>query len=466
MNDSEPSRLAALEQAQTESAQRIARLEQTLALVTEAYQGALGALNQTMSRVGVLENGTTASRVSGSLATASRLFPKTRSVVFVGRECGGDNHFEYFGDNIKYAYLAFCEQAAAAGVACHFLTDDERQYNQIAGAGLPIMPWFVPDWTAEHVRILLSARVAVLCNIFYPVDERGLIPHALLQGAKFIQLWHGLPLKEIGMQNVHSLHAYRPRVAEVLAASGSFDILVGPGEATRAEWAQRFAFHNYAGIGYPRTDVLFRAPSAHEAINVDHDAMQEMEQAAREKKPVILYVPTFRDYQPGVWFDKAGMQAFGKHCADAGWPLFVKLHPFEEGRVAKYRARYRQLRFIASHSDIYPLLRHASVLVTDYSSLAFDFLMLDRPIIFYRPDHYEYIARSRPLVPNAEDYICGEVVGNVDELTIATEDAVTALADPKKDVYAKMRQSLRHRLYDHVDGQAGQRLNQLIMEQL
>jgi CDP-glycerol glycerophosphotransferase len=452
-------RLAALEQ-------KLAQIEQVIGLLAEAEKSAVGAIQQALTKFSALERGTGAVRTRQGLENASRIFPKTKTVIFVAKECGGASPLDYFGDNIKYAYLSFCAAAKSSSVACYFLTDSERVHQQLTAANLPCLPWFVPDWTAEHLRILLGAKVAVLCNIFYPVDERGYFPYALLRGATTIQLWHGIPLKEVGMESLFPAASYHPRIAEVLGASGPFDIFAGTAAGMREEWARRFAFRRYEASGYPRTDILFRDVTPQDMIGVDTETHRLVEAAARDKKPVILYAPTFRDAEFGVWFKKAGIEAVAEHCAARGYVFCVNLHPIEGPFIGEFRKQYPRIRFLEPLTDIYPLLKHVGVLVTDYSSIAFDFLLCDRPILFYQPDHAEYIARSRPLIEGHEKYFCGPVTQDAAELSAAIDTAAETLKNPAGDTHKDARAALRKRLYDHGDGNAGERLNALILKTL
>ena len=235
------------------------------------------------------------------------------------------------------------------------------------------------------MRILLSARVAVLCNILYPSDERKHLHYALLRGAQHIQMWHGIPFKEVGLECLYTPATFGPKTAEILAASGPYGFFIGTGKALQDDWAKRFMFRDYAPIGSPRTDVLFRAARGDDLINVDQDAHRALEKAAQEDKPTILYAPTFRDQKLGVWLESAGIDRFAQICAQRGWLLYVNIHPFEQPWLEGLRARYPAVRFVASPSDIYPLLRNASVLVTDYSSLVFDYLLLTGLLCFTVP---------------------------------------------------------------------------------
>ncbi|MFA4995227.1 MAG: CDP-glycerol glycerophosphotransferase family protein [Bdellovibrionales bacterium] len=396
-------------------------------------------------RIAALEQKFNTHVAAQSLAKISKIYPKTNTVVFVG--------LTYFGDNIKYAYLAFWRFAKGKDIACTFLTEDPLQIKLLKAAGLP----FLTSKDPQYLPTLFGAKIAVLQDVFNP-QQTGVVAHALLQGAKFIQLWHGIPLKEIGLKS----HAQ----IEVMEACGPYEAMVATNASSKADWAQRFSFRELAPIGYPRDDVFFRDNSSEDLINVDNESLLRLQEARRAGKPVILYAPTFRDHSGVAWFEKAALPAFAKHCRTSGAVLCINLHPGEQGTIAEVRARYPELWFIAPHTDIYPLVKEVDVLVTDYSSLAFDFLLLNRSLIFYRPDHAEYISKSRPLIAGRDHYTAGSVTFGVDELIAATEAALAAINLKKTRPFAAKQKALRKELFDHCDGKAGNRFCRLIMELL
>ncbi|MFA5041748.1 MAG: CDP-glycerol glycerophosphotransferase family protein [Bdellovibrionales bacterium] len=400
------------------------------------------AFDQIEKRIGALEQKVNTHAAVQSLAQVSRIYPKTNSVIFVG--------LSYFGDNIKYAYLAFQKVAREKNVTCAFLTEDASQQTLLEMAGLPYLSSKHPD----YLPLMLSAKVVVLHDVFYPIQS-GIVPHALLQGAKFIQLWHGIPLKEIGLKSQAHF--------EIMAACGPFEALVATNASSKAVWAQRFLFRDFAPIGYPRDDVLFREPTTSDMINVDKETLSRMEQARREGKTTILYAPTFRDAGNMSWFDKARIHQFAGHCRSKGYLLCINLHPGEQVATESLRMRYPELQFVAPKTDVYPLIKETDILVTDYSSLAFDFLLLDRPLVFYRPDHDDYIAKSRPMIPGRDHYTVGPMTKAVEDLVAAT-DAAADRSLP--DAYADKRVALRKELYDRRDGKAGDRFCKLVMKYL
>ncbi len=116
-------------------------------------------------------------------------------------------------------------------------------------------------------------------------------------------------------------------------------------------------------------------------------------------------------------------------------------------------------------TDIYPILKYVDILVTDYSSLLFDYLLCGGPIIFYQPDHSDYITQ-RPLIDGYEQYICGDVVSDIGQLIVTLEGTVEILRQTQNDPYKQKRRVLRQMCFDQIDGKASERVCELIMRSL
>ncbi len=418
----------------------------------------LASLQKLTEGVVTLDKRLGAYRSSRFLSHVSGIFPKSKTIIFVGGS--------FFGDNVKYAYLYFLNKAAKNGITCHFLPYTDAQYQQLKAAGLPCLPYILSDYTPNDLSACLEAKIVVLDNHFIPANWRQHLPHSLLQGAKTVQIWHGIPIKEIGMEIIAKTKIDDPNVAELVASCGPFDVFVALSESSLAEWERKFSFHEFSPTGYPRNDVLLRDVSPQDKINIDLKAYTAAEIASKERKPVVLYAPTFRDYKNSAWFEKAEISKLADACSAKGYLFYVNLHPAEQDSVQEFRNLYPAINFVDPHTDIYPFTKYVSVLITDYSSLAFDFLLLDRPIVFFRPDHADYVSRSRSLIKNHDQYVCGTISSNIDELLRTVEESVGAFLNPDKDPYRRARQSLCQNLFDYSDGLSAQRLYDVVLKML
>ncbi|MEY4764083.1 MAG: hypothetical protein RI907_756, partial [Pseudomonadota bacterium] len=100
-------------------------------------------------------------------------------------------------------------------------------------------------------------------------------------------------------------------------------------------------------------------------------------------------------------------------------------------------------------------------LITDYSSVLFDYLHLDRPVIQFQPDYEQYVTRSRKLHDDKDTTLVGPV--------LKTPEALLALlASPKLETpsHTAKRQELLARLYEVRDGSSAEKLCQLIVEEI
>ncbi|HKW84933.1 MAG TPA: CDP-glycerol glycerophosphotransferase family protein [Burkholderiaceae bacterium] len=394
-------------------------------------------------------------RSNRALAEMSRMAPKERTVVFVGRW--------HFGDNLKYAWLAALERAPAADYECWYLPPDAQQEALVRSLGARCLPCDWREWTHEHFLVAQRTAVLVIADHFFPAAYHpNPYAPALFAGARWVQLWHGISIKEVALRFPADLRGMTPFLAQAFASCGRYAAFVGSSEAAQAEWRRWFAFERYHAVGYPRSDVLMRTPTERDLLNVDLAALQAAREAHAAGGRAVLYAPTFRDKGLGTWLYDAGLDAMAAALAQRGDRLLVNLHPLECGELPRLRQAFPAVHFVAEHTDLYPLLREATLLITDYSSLMFDFLPLRRPMLFYRPDHERYTGQSRPLYADKVKQLPGAACDSLPALLDALRGDMAALDEP----YAEIREELAARLFDRIDDQASARVLALIEQEL
>lgn len=428
-------------------------IDQLVSVVLELQQQRSPAaeLSTLQTKVKDLEQQLHVERSCRDLAQVSRMHPKTRSVVFVGTT--------YFGDNVKYAWLGVRDAARAAGIACWFLPFNAEQQALVQGLGGDCLPHSHSQWSADHLHLALSAGALVTSDHFLNPNP---FAAALLAGARHIQLWHGVSIKEIGLRNLAPGRALGPHLARVLATCGPYQSFVGTAAHAEPEWRRWFAFQRYAPIGYPRNDVLYREPTPADLANVDPGALDLATQTLARGKRVLLYAPTFRDANRGRWLLDAGLDRVAAAVAHQGDCLIVNLHPVEQPLASQLAPALPGVTFVAPRTDIYPLLARTSALITDYSSLMFDYLHLKRPVLLFRPDHDAYTQQSRRLFDHKLSALPGPTVTTADAL-------INHLRGPQlgqTGAHRKAREQLLAHWFDHHDGNAAQRLQALIVETL
>jgi CDP-glycerol glycerophosphotransferase len=412
---------------------------------------ALADLAALKKQVQTLSQQLSIERACRDFAHVSRMHPKEARVVFVGTT--------YFGDNVKYAFLAVRQAAAAQGIDVVFLPYHAEQQAQVESLGARCFPHQSAAWSADDLHDALSAAVVVTSDHFLNPNPYAA---ALLAGARHVQLWHGVSIKEIGLRNLAGGRAFGPHLARVLATCGPYARMVGTTASGEAEWRRWFAFERYDAIGYPRNDVLHREPTEADLVNVDRATLSRMRRLRQDGRRVFFYAPTFRDGDGGQWLVRAGIERLAQAVAANGDALVVNLHPVEQPRIEALAPAMPSVHFVAPRTDAYPLLRHADALITDYSSVLFDWLHLDRPVLVFRPDHAQYTTRSRRLFDEKLGTLPGPLAADAD--TLADWLGTPGLA--QEPAHAAQRETLRRTWFDQVDGHAGERLVAVIAQEL
>jgi CDP-glycerol glycerophosphotransferase len=402
------------------------------------------------SKLRELEQQLAIDRAGRDFAQVSRMHPKARIVVFVGTT--------YFGCNVKYAWLAAHRQADARGLQAWFLPYNAEQERLVTSLGGRCFPVGHAAWTPEHIHTALSAAVVVTTDHFLNPN-----PYAapLLAGARQVQLWHGVSIKEIGLRNLPGGRALGPHLARVLATCGPYATMVGTAAAGESEWRRWFAFERYAPIGYPRNDVLYREPTEADLAGCDRHAYDRARATIARGRRVILYAPTFRDGRPD-WVLQAGLDRLAQAASQGGDLLVVNLHPVESPQIPKLAPLLPGVVFVTPRTDIYPLLGQASALVTDYSSVMFDYLHVGRPVLLYRPDHQAYVQQSRKLFDDKLAELPGPLLTDAAALAKALRRDDLGQAD----AHARARARLRAQWFDQADGDSAERLLGVIEDEL
>ncbi len=387
-------------------------------------------------------------QINDSLREASRIAPKDRRVVFIG--AGG------FAGNIKYAWLDFSQRAKALDIDCWFAPQTRDQEELMKALGVQHFPFDYTAWTREHTGLALRTAVRVIESHYASHMMPNPYQHALFSGAHEVQLWHGISIKEIALRAAPALGRMTTAHAQNLA-SCRMDVFCGSSAQAEVEWRRWFSFDRYANVGYPRNDVLLRTPNELDLLNVDTAALNAARRVRAAGRKVFFYAPTFRDGGSGAWLQPQDLNDLARGLAQQGHLLLVNFHPFEQPLQPQYEARCPGVGFVQAGTDIYPLLGETDALVTDYSSLMFDYLMTGQPVLFWRPDHEAYVTQSRALYDAKLDRPIGVETTTIPELVRACH---ALHAEPAELVIN--RHAMRERLFDAQDSDAARRTSELI----
>lgn len=206
------------------------------------------------------------------------------------------------------------------------------------------------------------------------------------EGQIYLNTWHGTPLKKMGRDNRQEAVS----VGNMLRNFLDSDYLVFPNRYMEEKMSQAYMLSSlYRGTvlreGYPRNDIFRRNPGERQK--------KLLEEAGFQDKKLLAYLPTFRGLTDSV--DRgSSMDILAAHLKL--WDgqlredelLLVKLHPFLHGKESF--EGYRHIRPFPTEWDTYEGLSLCSTLITDYSSVFYDFANAGRQIILFAYDRKEY----------------------------------------------------------------------------
>ncbi|GJF28079.1 glycosyl transferase [Kitasatospora sp. NE20-6] len=270
-------------------------------------------------------------------------------------------------------------------------------------------------------------------------------PHTMVKrpGSVHVQTQHGTPLKSMGMDlRAHPVAADGMDFDRLREAVARWDYLVSPNPHTSEHFSRAFpGRYELLETGYPRNDRLALAtPAACAAVR---EAL-----GIAEGQRTVLYAPTHREARGG-YLPLLDLPALAR-LLGPGHTLLVRTHYFHSGGPGALATGPDAARIVdvSAHPVVEDLYLAADALLTDYSSVMFDYAVLDRPITVFAPDWEEYRA-----VRGAYFDLLAEAPGPVATTTPAAAEALLS-GDPRPD----LRAVFRARFCPWDDGRAAERV--------
>lgn len=237
--------------------------------------------------------------------------------------------------------------------------------------------------TKEYFKVLASAKYLINDNTFLPFLIKK-------EGQIYLNTWHGTPLKSLGRKIKNdAVNIGNPQRNFVIA-----DWLLYPNDYTKKHIIEDYMIENISNSkivmgGYPRNDIFF-----------DDKRRNELRHSlGLEEKKVYAYMPTFRgtaregtsDDSDNFMLDS--LRALDKELSE-NEVLYLNLHPVSRSVVDF--DEFTKIKPFPSELDTYDFLNIADCLVSDYSSVFFDFACTKKKIILFTFDKEEYL-RDRGL---------------------------------------------------------------------
>lgn len=312
---------------------------------------------------------------------------------------------------------------------------------------------FVKRESEDYYRYLASCKYLVSNSTFgYFFTKR---PEQI-----YINTWHGVPTKYMGYEHTAE------RVENARGPARNFlsaDYLISANEfMTDVMYRRAYKLDGlYRGkileVGYPRSDLL---------INADTEKVQEkLRQAGLQTdKKIILYAPTWKgqlynqlDYDINEF--KETIMKFSDSIDKSEYRIYLRVHYF----LYKILANDPELKdiLVPFTIDTNELLSVVDMLISDYSSIFFDFLLTKRPMIFYVPDLKNYESGRGLYVP--VNTLPGLVSSSLEEVA-SSLDAICKNREEYIEFYTPMWEKMKNWCIYNDDGMSTKRLINIVFK--
>ncbi|WP_326792365.1 bifunctional glycosyltransferase family 2 protein/CDP-glycerol:glycerophosphate glycerophosphotransferase [Streptomyces sp. NBC_00841] len=265
-------------------------------------------------------------------------------------------------------------------------------------------------------------------------------------GQVYLQTHHGTPLKTMGLdQRAYPALTNGISFEKIVAHADQWDFSLSANPHTTEIWDRVYpSSYEHLNLGYPRNDIFFTTTAAQRAEIRDRLSLAP-------GQTTLLYAPTHRDYRKGfvphLDLERLARELGPDHV------VLVRAHYFY-GRSARLHGA--RVIDVTGHPSVEELCLASDVLITDYSSLMFDYACLDRPIISYAPDWAAYRASRGTYF----DLLSGRP-GDTPGAVATTEDELIEVfrsGEWRSARTTALRAAFRERFCPYDDGRAAERV--------
>lgn len=255
-------------------------------------------------------------------------------------------------------------------------------------------------------------------------------------GQTYIQTWHGTPLKRIG-NDAPKTHLSLSYQETMKRESSYWDVLLAQSPYAASLISPAFDFDGQVeALGYPRNDSLADSNSDSLRINTRRRL------GIKEGSLVVLYAPTWRDNvrTSNNQFDFVTYLDFARIRRSFGDKVTLLLRGHHNIAGQRFTSGSRNFLDVSEYPEINDLYLAADVLITDYSSVMFDFAVTRKPMIFMTPDIELYRDKTRGFYFDLEETAPGPVVRTTDEVILALDELQKGTGSslhPKYDGFVK-----------------------------
>lgn len=345
----------------------------------------------------------------------SFLFPRSARRLVFGSYRGG------FSDNSKYLFIYAVEHCH--DLDCCWLSVNRKTVQYVRSLGLP----------AYWVLSPIGAWKALRAKYWFVNSYASDIMYCLSGNATIVNLWHGVGLKrcEFNITNGALAERYvKQTFKERFYHPESFrkpDYLLTstPFQTSMFASAFRIPIDKCLELGYPRNVILTKSKESVRQFVERYEPKTTLDliETIKQYSKVYVYMPTWRDSQKNVFAQHMDLSQLSQVLAAQNAVLLLKPHP---NTVVDSIYQADNLILLDRTIDIYGVLPFTDVLITDYSSILYDYLLIpNKQVILYLYDYEEYV-RERDFYYPFDENVVGKRVTTFENLVnvIKEEDYI------------------------------------------
>ena len=264
---------------------------------------------------------------------------------------------------------------------------------------------------------LATARVFIVDDYFFPIYAIEPRPDTTI-----VQVWHACgAFKKFGYSVADKSFGAERVLTDRIRIHSNYDVCLVSSASVIPHYAEAFGLPSTvfrSDLGIPRTDLFFDGARATIVEGV------RRRYGLPSDRRVILYAPTFRgdrvtDARHPVDLDLRRLQA----VLGDDHVVLLKLHPFVRTATRIDTDLQGFVVDASDHGDVNELMLVSDVLITDYSSVIFEFALLGRPMVFFAPDHEAY-ERERGFYADYRGFVPGPVFETSDQVAAYLREGV------------------------------------------
>lgn len=265
-----------------------------------------------------------------------------------------------------------------------------------------------PEW----YELARNAKLLVNNNNFVPTFRKA-------EGQTYVQTWHGTPLKKIGLDVPSKNLSLRYRQLIQREATEYWDLLLAQSPWAAETLRRAFAFEGpIFDAGYPRNDILSPGTVSDERRRRvrEHLGLGDTQKA-------VLYAPTWRDNMkdPSGHYSRVDFLNVQRATSKLGAGYTILFRSHSNGANAKAFRTPPGVLDVTLYPSINDLILASDILVTDYSSIMFDYVVTGRPMVFLMPDLELYAGKTRGFYFDFEKRAPGTIVRTGEEAVSVVE---------------------------------------------